>query len=846
MTAASENTSSSLLAKLRHRLAQTTDSEPEQAIKIRLSIATALLFYFCLPWKEEETFFSVISSFPSLLALSYFALAFVLAGAIVLNPRPSPTRRLLGTLLDLIPLSILMFSVGEQSVFMFVFYLWVILGMGFRYGINYLYFALVVGVIGFSIALTWGEYWQNSSQNPIALSLLLLLILIPLYSSFLIKKLHAAIAAAKDANEAKSRFLANMSHELRTPLNGVIGIADLMGETKLNHQQSEFVNIMRNSANTLLGLIENVLDISKIEAGKITIAHEPFDLHLLINSIIHMQSPMGEAKGLFISHNINAITPFLLRGDEQHLKQILINLIGNAIKFTNEGSVKLYVTLADKNGEGKSKIRFEIQDTGVGIPEAALPTIFEDFTQARSGQKQTVSGTGLGTTISKELAELMGGEIGVKSELNLGTTFWFELPFTVVPYDDLNLSDTQLLLLATTETTSIISSALKTWDINFDAVHSSARAFSELIKALDNENAYNTLVVDQSCLDITPVQFAQMIKSEDCLENLSLILINTSEYSPHDPELRENFISIIPDVNDRRLLFNAIHASQSISQTDHNVVTLAEHYQAQKNSPALTILIAEDNRVNQQVLEGVLQHAGHKTLTADTGENALDILAEKIDLIDMLILDMNMPEMSGIEVAKALQYIDTSQSIPIIMLTADATIEAKEESLNAGANAFLTKPINSRVLLEQVANLAVTISDVADVDLELDNEATSDWLDSKTINELTLLGGGEIFMNKLVQGFKFDGEKHVAIIKNSAMDDYLSYRESLHALKGSATEMGAIKLAELCAAAEFLKPDDIGKEKLLTLCAQIEEGFEKTISTLQSTITEPVEQTPTR
>ena len=846
MPATSENNRQSLLAKLKHRLAQTTDSEPEQAIKIRLSIATGLLVYFCLPWREEETFFSVISSFPSLLAISYFSLALVLAGAIVLNPRPSPIRRMLATLLDLVPLSILMYSVGEKSVFLFVFYLWVILGMGFRYGINYLYFALLVGVIGFSAALTWGEYWQNSSQNQIALSLLLLLILIPLYSSFLIKKLHAAIAAAKDANEAKSRFLANMSHELRTPLNGVIGIADLMGETKLNPQQSEFVNIMRSSANTLLGLIENVLDISKIEAGKITIAHEPFDLHLLINSIIHMQSPMGETKGISVSYNINAATPFLLQGDEQHLKQILINLIGNAIKFTREGSVKLYVTLADKNSEEKPKIRFEIQDTGVGIPEASLPTIFEDFTQANLGQKQTVAGTGLGTTISKELVELMGGEIGVKSELKLGTTFWFELPFTSIPYDNLNLSDNHLLLLATTETTSIISPALKTWDINFYAVRSPARAFSELMKALENENAFNTLVVDQSCLDITPVQFAQMIKSEDCLENLSLILINTSEYSPHDPELRESFISINPDASDRRLLFNAIHTSQSISHTDNNVVTLAEHYHAQKNAPALTILIAEDNRVNQQVLEGVLQHAGHKTLSADTGEKALDILVEKIDIIDMLILDMNMPEMSGIEVIKALQYIDTSQSIPIIMLTADATVEAKEESLNAGANAFLTKPINSRELLEHVANLAKTISNASDVEPESNTRGTADWIDGEIINELTLLGGGKHFINKLLQGFRFDGEKHVTIIKNSASDDYLSYRESLHALKGSATEMGAIKLVALCAKAELLKPDDIGKEGLLELCDQIEEGFVKTISILQSIIAEPVEQTPTQ
>ena len=313
MSATSENKRPTILAKLKYRLAQTSDSEPEQAIKVRLSIATVLILYFCLPWQDSESFSNILSSLPSLLALSYFSLALMLASAIVINPQPSPLRRVLGTLLDLTPLSILMYSAGDKSVFLFVFYLWVILGMGFRYGIKYLYFSLGVGVIGFICAITWGDYWQSNNQPSVALSLLLLLILIPLYSAFLIKKLHAAIEAAKYANEAKSRFLANMSHELRTPLNGVIGIADLMGETKLDPQQSEFVNIMRSSANTLLGLIENVLDISKIEAGKIIIANDSFDLHQLINTIVKMQSPMGTAKGLTISFNIDAATPFLLQ-----------------------------------------------------------------------------------------------------------------------------------------------------------------------------------------------------------------------------------------------------------------------------------------------------------------------------------------------------------------------------------------------------------------------------------------------------------------------------------------------------------------------------------------------------
>lgn len=447
MSATTDNNCQSLLAKIKHRLAQTTDSEPEQAIKIRLPVATGLVLYFCLPWRDEESFLQVISTLPSLLTLSYYFFALLLAGAITLNPRPSPLRRIVAILLDLVPLSILMFYVGEKSVFLFVLYLWVILGMGFRYGINYLYLALFVGVVGFSCAITWGEYWQNSDRFPFALSFLFLLVLIPLYSSFLIKKLHDALASAKYANEAKSRFLANMSHELRTPLNGVIGISDLIRETPLNFEQTEFVNIMHNSANTLLELIENVLDISKIEAGKIIIQKGEFDLHLLINNIIQMQSTMANAKDISVNFNINAATPFLLKGDEQRLKQVLINLLTNAIKFTHEGSVKLYVTTANDDTD-QPRIRFEISDTGIGIPKEALSSIFDDFAQAARNSNCTLGGTGLGTTISKELVELMGGEIGVVSETDKGSTFWFELPYSSVSHDDYYLADTHLLLLS--------------------------------------------------------------------------------------------------------------------------------------------------------------------------------------------------------------------------------------------------------------------------------------------------------------------------------------------------------------------------------------------------------------
>jgi len=823
--------------KLKQRLAQTSDSEPEQAIKIRLTVSIAILIYFCFPWREGETFVEIIQSLPSLIALGYFFGSIAIITAILISPKPSPIRKISGIVLDLASLSILMTYAGGESIFLYVFYLWVILGNGFRYGLKYLYISLLVGLAGFSIAISWAEYWQDI--QPIALSLLILMVAVPLYTAFLIKNLHAAIASAKSANEAKSRFLANMSHELRTPLNGVIGIAALLGETRLSLHQREYVDIMNSSANTLLGLIEKVLDISKIEAGKINIAHESFDLHQIINRIIQMKIPMGKAKGISVSCYIDAATPFYIEGDPQHLRQVLINLIGNAIKFTDKGSVKLCVFPVVNNDSGQPRIRFEIQDTGIGIPEASLATIFDDFTQVESEPGSTVGGTGLGTTISKELVELMGGEIGVESKIGRGTTFWFELPFIAISDGSSKLSNYHLLLLTTEETASIISPALNAWDVNYDWVSSSAKAFSWLIQAVENTDDYTILIVDQSCmLDIDPVQYARMIKAENMLENLSLVLINTPESNRHDELILENYISTIPDPNDQRLLFNAIHAAQSFSFNDDKIVALAEHYAKQLHARSLNILIAEDNRVNQQVLEGILRHAGHKTLITDTGEKALDTLNAKMDSIDMLILDMNMPGMSGIEVVQALRYMDTASKVPVIMLTADATPEAKKRCFSAGADAFLTKPLDSRALLEKIAHLAkIKADDKKQASAENVRSASSSlWIDPTVINELCMLGGGQQFIQTLIDGFKQDGKKHIEALKQAANDDYPGYRESLHALKGSATELGASKLAKYCLQGEDLKPYDTGTTVMTSLCEDIKAAFMQTVSTLQDTI----------
>lgn len=841
-----------LFVQMKKKIAKTGDSEPEQAM-LRVVIGLFLGTYFCLPWKENESLTSVLSSYPNLIILAGFLSAIILFLSVIMNPGVSPVRRVMGIGLDITALSIVMHLTGGDHVPLFVFYLWVVIGNGFRYGPRYLYVSFVASLIGFSSVVVWGEYWQQNQS--IAISLLIILFILPLYAGFLLKKLHTAMESAKQANKAKSQFLANMSHELRTPLNGVIGMGELLRETNLSFEQFELVNSMNSSATTLLELIENVLDISKIEAGKLLISPKPFDLHALVNSVRYMLVPMGESKGISVSCHIDPETPFSLNGDQLHIRQILINLINNAIKFTDEGSVNLNVFQAS-GSDSKPRIRFEISDTGIGIAEEAQQRIFENFTQADASSSRSFSGTGLGTTISNDLVELMGGEIGLKSKLDEGSTFWFELPFEVIPQAEEDLSSDKILVLAGEEAASIVRPSLKSWSIEFDWVRSAARAFSLLVNSIEDHNSYKIVIVDQACmLDVNPVQFAQMVRAEKELEFVSLILINSSDSMIEANIINQYFITTLEDPADKRQLYNSIHAAQSVHFSDSNVITLAEYYARQGSKKVLDILVAEDNLVNQQVIEGILKHAGHRVRLTNSSDGALEILAHDLEKIDLLVLDMNMPEKSGLEVVKALRFMDTKNSVPVIMLTADATPEAREKSLSAGANCFLTKPVDARILLDKVAVLTKHLKGKSKLAVKaaqsLGQDGTghidsSPWFDENILRELSNLGEGMSFIQRLVKGFAQDGAKHIKSILRFEDDDYPAYRESLHALKGSATELGASSLVEICLKGEKLKPYDMGTEKIKHLNREVEKVFNLTVSALQNATSSESQHSPNK
>jgi two-component system sensor histidine kinase RpfC len=382
------------MARLIARFRGRSDSEHEQAL-IRVGFPLLFLAYLGLirPEPGEARF---LWDLGLALSLGFVAFAVGILASIAVHPAPSPTRRMVGTLVDLGALSAGLSLIGELAAPWWWVYLWVTFGNAFRYGERYLYFSAVLSLVGFGTASLINPFW--GAHLGLTLGLLAALIILPVYAAVLLRRLNAATSRAEEANRAKSDFLARMSHEIRTPLNGIIGLSELLGSCKLGAEEREYANAIHSSGHALLNLVEDVLDISKIEAGKVNIERAEFDLHALIGGTVRMFGPQAEAKSLRLASHIALNTPYRLSGDSLHLRQVLINLLGNAIKFTEQGSVELRCNPVRLQAD-RVLLRFQIIDTGIGIPPEVQPRVFEKFAQADESTTRRFGGTGLGTSI---------------------------------------------------------------------------------------------------------------------------------------------------------------------------------------------------------------------------------------------------------------------------------------------------------------------------------------------------------------------------------------------------------------------------------------------------------------
>ena len=793
--------------KRARKLQQATeiDNEHEQAL-LRVVLALIIFVYLLLVFDQDKN--SPAHKAVLIFSGVWFMYAMLLERAISFNQKSSETRQTLAMVADLSAVTFGMLMTQETGSLFYGIYLWVIVGNGIRYGTRALIRSHIYSVIGFTGVILTNDFW--STHSTLAMGLLLTLILIPLYTLKLLGRLNKAVTHAEEASKAKTHFLAHMSHEMRTPLNGVIGASDLILGTSLNAEQKDIVQTLRNSGQMLLKLVENVLDLSRIESGKLIAETVDFDLHELVNGIMDMFAPQAEQKGLRLHTHFSAETFFLLRGDALHLRQIIINLVGNALKFTGKGAVELRVNTLSQD-DATSMLRFEVIDTGIGIARESQQAIFESFTQADAAITRTYGGTGLGTTIAKQLVQFMGGRIGLTSEVGAGSVFWFELPFGKQPANhildamsSLNRIHALGVGMNAGERTAI-ANHMAGWGGRFDHAPSLDSFFS-LLARINPKGPQRVVVIGApQSIGMGAKEFAAHVWAKFSRDDLSLILLNQDIRGSNEEDLLEaGYSCVLKTPIDISPLFNALHGVAAIQPADDGA-SFMEHYEKDSlKKPGLDILVADDNGTNRKIISKILERGGHRVDLVENGSEALDSLENR--QFDLAILDMYMPVMGGLEAVKIYRVTAChAPQMPVIILTANATVEARRECEEAKIDAFLTKPIDAITLLDTVARLTANRNNAGSTELAaaLIEPATKKkealLLNEDTLRRLELLGGGGDFMDNVIQGFISEGEQLLEAMEAMLLKhEYGAFKDMTHTLKGSAGNVGADALFQIC------------------------------------------------